>query len=148
MIVGIIAAPVCFRAISVPEEIMADALTYIRVYFLGTVAQFAYNVGAGILRAVGDSRRPLYFLIHCLCTNIVLDLLFVAVFGMGVFGAALATVISQVVSMILVAITLMRAADSFQLFLRKSVFTRICCCRSSRSVFPWACRAQCIRFPI
>ena len=122
MIVGIIAAPVCFRAISVPEEIMADALTYIRVYFLGTVAQFAYNVGAGILRAVGDSRRPLYFLIIACVTNIVLDLLFVAVFGMGVFGAALATVISQVVSMILVAITLMRAADSFQLFLRKIRF--------------------------
>lgn len=122
MILGIVTAPVCFRAISVPEEIMGDALTYIRVYFLGTVAQFAYNVGAGILRAVGDSRRPLYFLIVGCVANIVLDILFVVVFKLGVLGAALATVISQVISVILVGITLMRAEDTFQLFPRQIRF--------------------------
>ena len=124
MVLGITSAPFCFRAMSVPEEIMGDALTYIRIYFLGTVAQFSYNVGAGILRAVGDSRRPLYFLIVGCVVNIVLDLLFVVVFQMAVVGAALATVISQVVSMVLVGVTLMRAEDTFQLFLRKIRFHR------------------------
>ena len=124
MVLGITTAPLCFRAMSVPEEIMGDALTYIRIYFLGTVAQFSYNVGAGILRAVGDSRRPLYFLIVGCVVNIVLDLLFVVVFQMAVVGAALATVISQVVSMVLVGVTLMRAEDTFQLFLRKIRFHR------------------------
>lgn len=122
MILGIAVAPLCLRAIAVPEEIMGDALTYIRIYFLGTVAQFAYNVGAGILRAVGDSRRPLYFLIVGCVVNIVLDVLFVVVFKLGVVGAALATIISQVVSMVLVGITLMRAEDTFQLFLRRIRF--------------------------
>ena len=124
MVLGITSAPFCFRAMSVPEEIMGDALTYIRIYFLGTIAQFSYNVGAGILRAVGDSRRPLYFLIVGCVVNIVLDLLFVVVFQMAVVGAALATVISQVVSMVLVGVTLMRAEDTFQLFLRKIRFHR------------------------
>lgn len=124
MVLGISIAPACFRAMSVPEEIMADALTYIRIYFLGTVAQFAYNVGAGILRAVGDSRRPLYFLIVGCIVNIILDILFVVVFQLAVVGAALATVISQVISMVLVGITLMRAEDTFQLFPRQIRFHR------------------------
>ncbi|MBE6936710.1 MAG: MATE family efflux transporter [Ruminococcaceae bacterium] len=124
MLLGILAAPACFRLISVPEEIMGDALTYIRIFFLGTVAQFAYNVGAGILRAVGDSRRPLYFLIVGCIANVFLDLLFVVVFRLGVAGAAIATVLSQVISLILVLYTLMRAEDTFQLVLKKVRFHR------------------------
>lgn len=121
-VLGIALAPASFRAIALPEEIMEDTLLYIRIYFLGTIAQFAYNVGAGILRAVGDSRRPLYFLIIGCIVNVVLDVLFVAVFRMAILGAALATVISQVISMALVCVTLMRAQDTFQLRIREIRF--------------------------
>lgn len=124
MLLGIAVAPACFRLISVPEEIMHDALVYIRIFFIGTVAQFAYNVGAGILRAVGDSRRPLYFLIVGCIANVILDILFVVVFHMGVAGAAIATVLSQVISLVLVVITLMRAEDTFQLVLKEIRFHR------------------------
>ena len=114
-VLGTALAPFSFRAISLPEEIMDDTLLYIRVYFMGAMAQFAYNVGAGILRAVGDSRRPLYFLIIGCIVNILLDILFVAVFRMAILGAALATVFSQLISMVLVCAALMRTKDSYRL---------------------------------
>lgn len=74
---------------------MDHAVTYIRIYFLGMVPNLLYNMGAGILRAVGDSRRPLYFLIGSCFVNIILDVVLVAVLRMGVAGAALATISSQ-----------------------------------------------------
>lgn len=80
---------------------MDGALTYMRVIFLGTIASCIYNIGSGVLRAVGDTKRPLYFLMASCLTNIVLDLLLVVQFKMGVLGVALATVISQVVSAVL-----------------------------------------------
>ena len=73
-----------------------------RIYFIGMPASMLYNFGAAILRAVGDTKRPLYFLIAACMTNIVLDLVFVVAFRWNVFGAALATVLSQVVSAVLV----------------------------------------------
>ena len=77
MIVGITAAPWALRAMSTPEDILGPATTYIRIYFLGVIGNLIYNMGAGILRAVGDSKRPLYFLIVSCLTNIVLDIVFV-----------------------------------------------------------------------
>ena len=74
-----------------------SALTYIRIYFTGIIASIIYNMGAGILRAVGDSKRPLYFLIVSCIINIILDIVFIAVFHWGIAGAAWATVFSQVV---------------------------------------------------
>ena len=74
-----------------PEDVLPYASTYIRIYFVGMIPSMIYNIGSGILRAVGDSRRPLYFLIICCLTNLVLDLLFVVVFKLGVTGAAIAT---------------------------------------------------------
>lgn len=105
-----------------PEEIMPYSLTYIRIYFIGMIANLIYNMGAGILRAIGDSRRPLYFLILSCFINIVLDLLFVVVFHWDVAGAALATIISQICSAILVSIVLMRSNNDYKLQLKQIRF--------------------------
>lgn len=99
-VLGIALSGPVLRLMGTPADVMSYALIYLRVYFCGTVASFLYNMGSSILRATGDTRRPLYFLVAACLTNILLDLLFVAGLGMGVFGAALATVLSQVVSAI------------------------------------------------
>ena len=116
---GLLSAAPMLRLMRVPDDTYADALVYIRTFFSGMAACTLYNVGAGILRALGDSRRPLYFLIVSCVTNIVLDLLFVAVFHWGVFGAAFATVISQAISAALVVLCLMRRDDASRLKLRE-----------------------------
>ena len=108
-VLGLVLSPWALSAMSTPSDILPYALTYIRIYFVGTIASFIYNIGSGILRAVGDTRRPLYFLIIRCLTNIVLDLLLVLGFKMGVAGAGLATILSQVVSAVLVLRTLLRA---------------------------------------
>ncbi len=90
---GLLAAPGILRAMDTPADVLEPATLYIRIYFLGMVGNLVYNVGAGILRAVGDSRRPLYFLIASCLANIVLDVLLVVVLRMGVAGAALATIL-------------------------------------------------------
>lgn len=118
-VVGLAISSFSLQAMGTPEEIMPDALTYMRIYFAGTVFSLIYNIGSGILRAVGDSKRPLYFLIVCSLTNLVLDLLFVLAFNMGVLGVALATIISQAVSACLVIVTLLRSATCFKLYIRK-----------------------------
>ena len=84
-----------------PSDVIGPATVYLRIYFLGVIPSFVYNVGSGILRAVGDTKRPLYFLIIACLVNIVLDVLLVAVIRMGVAGAALATILSQLVSALL-----------------------------------------------
>ena len=86
------------RLINTPEDILADAAAYIRIIFLGIPATILYNFCAGVLRAAGDSQRPTYFLLATSCLNILLDYVFIAVIPMGVAGAALATVLSQLVS--------------------------------------------------
>ena len=108
--------------LNTPEDIIQGSATYLFIYFEGLIFVFIYNVGAGILRAVGDSRRPLYFLIVCCFINIVLDIVLVVFFHMGVAGAAIATTFSQGVSAVLVTITLCRSTDMFKLHLRKIRF--------------------------
>ncbi len=122
MVVGIIGAPIALRLMGNPDEIMPYSLTYIRIYFCGAIANLIYNIGSGILRAIGDSRRPLYFLIGSTIINIVLDLLFVVVFHMEVMGVALATVMAQIFSAGMVCITLMKTNDSYQLKWRQIRF--------------------------
>lgn len=101
-----------------PENCMADATTYLRIYFAGSVGTVVYNMGAGILRAMGDSKRPMLFLMVTCILNVVLDLLFVAVLHMGVAGAALATVLSQMISAVLPIVVLLRQKED-RLELRK-----------------------------
>lgn len=101
-ILGIIIVKPMLRLMSTPEDVMAQASTYLRVYFCGISGLMLYNMGAGILRAVGDSKRPLYFLIFSALTNTVLDLVFVVLFRLGVAGVAIATSVSQAISAVLV----------------------------------------------
>lgn len=101
-----------------PENCMADATTYLRIYFAGSIGTVVYNMGAGILRAMGDSKRPMLFLMVTCILNVVLDLLFVAVLHKGVAGAALATVLSQMISAVLPIVVLLRQKED-RLELRK-----------------------------
>lgn len=112
---GVLATDPLLRMMSTPEDVFSEASTYLRIYFGGIVGLMVYNIGAGILRAVGDSKRPLYFLIFSACTNVVLDLLFVIAFDMGVAGVAWATVISQLASAVLVLILLVRTQEDYKL---------------------------------
>jgi len=122
MLIGLISAPTVLRWMGTPDDIMPYSLLFIRIYFCGMIANLFYNMGAGILRAVGDSRRPLYFLIASCFVNILLDLLFVIVFHWGVMGVGIATVISQIFSASLVCMVLMRTNDCYKLYLKKIRF--------------------------
>lgn len=121
--IGFLAAPFALEAMGTPADVMDGALTYMRVIFLGTIASCIYNIGSGVLRAVGDTKRPLYFLMASCLTNIVLDLLLVVQFKMGVLGVALATVISQVVSAVLAILALVQEGVVYQLDFHKIRFT-------------------------
>lgn len=108
---GVLLTPWLMRAMSIPEEIWAPTLVYCRVYFGGLWAMVIYNMTAGILRAFGDTRRPLYVLILCCVVNILGDLLLVGVFHLGVGGAAAATVAAQIVSAAAVLFLLNRSTE-------------------------------------
>ena len=114
-VLGIWAAPTVLRLIKTPESCMADATLYARIFFGGAVATVIYNMGAGILRAMGDSRRPLIFLIVTCFSNIILDVLCVVILGLGVAGAAIATVLAQTISAALVLITLWKLPEDIRL---------------------------------
>ena len=122
-ILGVTFTPTILRWMGTPEEVLPESITYFRYYFCGVTFTVMYNIFVGILHAVGDSRHPLYYLIFSTCVNMVLDLLFVAVFHMGVGAAAMATTISQGVSAALCCIHLMRAKrEPFQLRIREIGF--------------------------
>lgn len=106
---GILCSPMILRLMNTPDEVLAGSTTYLRIYFAGILFVFVFNVGSGILRALGNSRYPLYFLIVSCLVNIVLDLVAVLGFRMGIAGVAIATVLAQGVSAVLVTITLMRS---------------------------------------
>jgi len=115
VLLGIFCSPVLLRLIKTPESCIDDAITYAKIYFTGAAATVIYNMGSGILRAMGDSKRPLYFLIvTCFC-NIALDLLFVPVLGWGIEGVALATVLSQCISALLVVVWVCRLPADIRL---------------------------------
>ena len=112
---GIIFAPDMLRLLQTPENIFDQSLAYLRIYFAAAPANLFYIMGAGILRAVGDSRRPLYFLIVSCLSNIPLDFLFVKGFQMGAEGAAVATALSQIMSAVMVFIVLYREKECYRL---------------------------------
>lgn len=117
-IIAIVAAPWMLRLMKMPENVFPHALTYLRIYFAGIVGLLLYNMGAALLRAVGDSRRPFYFLLVAAVLNTVLDLVFVLWLRMGVIGVALATIIAQAISATLVLICLIRSKEWIRLSLR------------------------------
>ena len=107
------------RFMQTPEDVMPESGCYLSIYFGGISGILFYNLGSGILRAVGDSRRPLAFLILSALLNTALDLLFVLVFGMGVDGVAYATVLSQALSAVLIMITLTKEKGNYGIRWRK-----------------------------
>lgn len=114
-IAGILLAPSLLKMMNTPADVIEGSTMYLRIYFAGIIFVFVYNIGSGILRAVGDSKRPLYFLIVCCFLNIFLDILFVVYLKLGVKGAAFATVISQAVSALLVILSLTKSVDIYRL---------------------------------
>ena len=107
------------RFMQTPDDVIGESAAYLAIYFAGVSGILFYNLGSGVLRAVGDSRRPLYFLILSALLNTGLDLLFVLVFGMKVEGVALATVLSQILSAVLILITLSREKGNYGIRWRK-----------------------------
>lgn len=130
-ICGVLLTPALLRMMKTPEDVIAHSSEYLRIYFAGLSGLLLYNMGAGILRAVGDTRRPLYFLIFSAVTNTVLDLLFVTVFHMGVAGVAIATILAQFASAVLVMVVLTRSTSDYRIVwrgmrLNKKMFGSIC----------------------
>lgn len=112
--VGILITPLSLKMMKLEEGtlVFEEAKSYLTIYFAGVIGLMIYNIGSGILRAVGDSKRPFIYLVVSAVLNTILDLVFVLVFGMGVEGVAYATIIAQFVSAVLVMISLMRAKSS------------------------------------
>lgn len=117
-LIGILMVPYMLRFMATPADVFDDAAQYLRIYFYGVSGLMVYNMGSGILQAVGDSRRPLYFLIFSAVVNTALDLVFVIFCGWGVAGVAIATIIAQFLSAILVLIVLTRSPGSYHLVWR------------------------------
>jgi len=107
--IGVSMTPLMLHFMKTPPEVLPEAKQYLTIYFSGIFGLMLYNIGAGILRAVGDSQRPFYFLVLSASLNIVLDLLFVLAFHMGVAGVAYATILSQGISALLVLLVLLRS---------------------------------------
>lgn len=121
-IIGLILARQSLIWMNTPEDIMPHAVVYLRIYFCGTLFSLVYNIGSSILRALGDSKRPLYILMACSFSNILLDLLFVAVLHMETAGVALATILAQAISACLVVRILLKGQGIAQLQPKKIRF--------------------------
>lgn len=117
--IGVLLTPYILQWVGVPQDVMSDSIVYLKIYFYGIVGVMIYNMGSGVLRALGDSKTPLYFLIFSSAVNIVLDYAFVVYLHMGVSGVAWATLISQCLSALLVCLLMMKGNASYQLRLRQ-----------------------------
>lgn len=130
-VLGVALTPYMLKMMDTPDDVFVEAVEYLRIYFMGVSGLLLYNIGSGILRAVGDSTHPLYFLIFSALTNTVLDVLFVKFFHMGIAGAAIATVIAQCISALLVISMLIRSSADYRidlraLQLRGSILRKVC----------------------
>lgn len=121
-VIGIALTPAVLRLMGTPADVLSASVLYFRVYFCGSVAFVLYNIFVGILQSVGDSRHPLYYLILSSAVNVALDLLFVAVLRLGVGSAALATVLSQVLSAVLCFVRLTRTEEAYRIRIRSIRF--------------------------
>lgn len=119
VVLGAALAGPALRLMGTPENVINHSILYMRIYFVGMPAMMAYNFGAAILRAVGDTKRPLYYLLIAGVVNVVLNLILVIVFSMGVAGVAIATVVSQVISAILVLRCLIQTDSDYRLELKQ-----------------------------
>ena len=129
-ILGIFLTPWALRVLKTPDDIMSDSKLYLSIYLGGLIFVFLYNVGSAILRAMGDTKRPLYYLIVCSVINIILDIVLVVIIPLGVAGVAIATVTAQGISAGLTMVALMRQKDASRLEIRKiridrSIFNKV-----------------------
>lgn len=123
-IMGIVLAPKFLKLMGTPEDVLPNSILYFRVYFAGSIGFVLYNVFVGIMQSTGDSRHPLFYLIISSILNVVLDLLFIAVFHLGVGAAAAATIISQFVSAMLCLRRLMRVDEAYKIKIKMIRFDR------------------------
>lgn len=123
-VVGLIGAPKLLELMQAPPEVLDLAVLYLRIYFLGMASMMVYNFGSAILRAVGDTKRPLYYLLGAGIVNVVLNLFFVIICHLGVAGVAMATVISQTISAFLVVRCLVREQGGIHLDLKALSITK------------------------
>jgi len=121
-VVGVVFAPAFLRMMDTPEEVIDLASLYLRLYFTGMTASMLYNFGSAVLRAIGDTKRPLYYLFFAGVVNLLLNLIFVIVFDMSVAGVALATVVSQYISAFLIIRCLLREESDINLCLKELRF--------------------------
>lgn len=121
-VIGILLTPQILKWMGTPADVLPNSILYFRIYFCGSLAFVLYNIFVGILQAVGDSKHPLFYLILSSVTNVVLDLLFVAVLHMGVGSAAAATIISQFLSALLCFIRLVRSNEEYRIRISKIRF--------------------------
>ena len=122
MVLGFPTARPALLLLDTPEDTMADSLLYLRIFYCGMIPNMIYNMGSGILRAAGDSKKPLYVLIAgCIC-NIILDILLVTIVHLGVAGVALATIISQTLSAVLILYILTHTKEDYRISLSKIRF--------------------------
>ena len=124
IVAGMIFAPMMLEWMATPEEVLGQAALYIRIYFIGMPAMLIYNFGAAVLRAIGDTRRPLYYLLSAGVVNVILNLIFVIGFRMGVAGVAIATVVSQCISAGLIVRCLMKSDGMYRLHLNRIRFNK------------------------
>ncbi|MGN1033400.1 MAG: MATE family efflux transporter [Intestinibacter sp.] len=120
MTIGLLSAETILKWINTPDDVIGYAITYIKVYFFSMIPMMIFNMGSGILRAMGDSKTPLYYLAASGVSNIILDLLFIVQFKLGVMGAALATTIAQFISAILILIKLIRTNEIYKFYISKT----------------------------
>lgn len=121
-IIGLLFTDPLLHAIGVPQEVFSQASLYLTIYFWGLIFVTIYNMGSGILRSIGDSKRPLYFLIFSSIINIILDFLFVKTFRWGVSGAGYATLIAQAVSAFMIMFVLMKTKENYQVVFKEIGF--------------------------
>jgi len=121
-VIGVLMAPPVLTLMKTPPSVLPESITYFRIYFAGATGFVMYNTFTGILRAAGDSRHPLYYLIFSSVINVILDLILIAGFGMGVGAAAFATAISQLASALLAFIRLVRIDADYRIDVRKIRF--------------------------
>lgn len=133
--IGVISAKGALLLMGTPDNVIAQSTLYMRIYFLGMPFFMLYNYGAAILRAVGDTKRPLLFLVISGCANALLDLILVIGFHLGVAGVATATITAQMISCILVLLCLYRTDSCYQLRFSKLKIKRFICCRFFRWEF-------------
>lgn len=121
-VIGVLGTDALLKAIGVPSDVFEQASQYLAIYFWGITFTLIYNMGSGILRAVGDSKRPLYFLIISSVVNIILDFLFVKSLHWGVIGAGIATLVAQGISALLVCYVLIKSRDDYRLEIKQIRF--------------------------